>query len=56
MRKQIGAADLTVADIQEHLNAYDKSTFLKIVQRFIEPVMGLTPFLAKASPESADDG
>jgi hypothetical protein len=47
MRKQIGAADLTVADIQERLNSDDRPAFLKTVQRFMEPVVGLTPFWQK---------
>ena len=47
MRKQIGAADLTVGDIQERLNADDKPAFLKTVQRYMELVVGLTPFWQK---------
>ena len=47
MRKQIGAADLTVADIQDRLNANDKPAFLKTVQRFMEPIVGLAPFWQK---------
>src|SRR5947207_12319546 len=47
MRKQIGAANLTVADIQDRLNANDKPAFLKTVQRFMEPIVGLAPFWQK---------
>src|SRR5947207_9958803 len=47
MRKQIGAANITVADIQERLNANDKPAFLKTVQHFMEPVSGLVPFWQK---------
>ena len=46
-RKYIGAPDLTVADIRERLHANDKPTFLKTIQRYIEPVVGLTPFWQK---------
>jgi ATP-dependent DNA helicase PIF1 len=47
MRKQIGAPDLTVADIQERLQANDKPTFIGTIQRYMEPVCGLSPFWNK---------
>ena len=44
MKKTIGASDLTIADIRERLNGADGHTFVKSIQRFLEPVVGLTPY------------